>query len=148
LVAQGSEAGGHGYGHRATITLVPEIVDLVAVQERHTPVLAAGGIADSRGLAAALILGPAGVSLGTRFYATTEALSTPQARDVVAAANGDTAVGTTIYDMLRRYPWPDGYPMSVLRNAITDRWHGNEPSLRDHLDSITAQYQQAIDRRP
>jgi nitronate monooxygenase len=57
LVAQGREAGGHGHGVRSTMTLVPEVVDLVAAHGRATPVLAAGGIADGRGLAAALMLG-------------------------------------------------------------------------------------------
>lgn len=66
--------------------------------------IAAGGIADGRGLAAALMLGAAGVLVGTRFYATVEALSTPQARDPLLAATGDDMCRTTIYDQLRRIP--------------------------------------------
>lgn len=144
LVAQGSEAGGHGYGHRATITLVPEIVDLVAGRGTPTPVLAAGGIADGRGLAAALMLGAAGVLLGTRFYAATETLTTPQARDAVVAADGDKTCRTAVYDILRDYRWPDRHTMSVLRNAFTDRWHGAEADLRVSDDSVVAQYRQAV----
>ncbi|MGH3562565.1 MAG: nitronate monooxygenase, partial [Mycobacterium sp.] len=115
LVAQGSEAGGHGYGNRATMTLVPEIADLVTARGTGTPVLAAGGIADGRGLAAALMLGAAGALCGTRFYAVTEALTTPQARDVVVAATGDSTCRTSVYDMVRGYRWPNGHTMSVLR---------------------------------
>jgi nitronate monooxygenase len=96
LVAQGWEAGGHGYGPRGTMTLVPEIVDLVAASGGQVPVLAAGGIADGRGLAAALMLGAAGVLVGTRFYAADEALSTVPAREQVVAACGDDTCRTEI----------------------------------------------------
>src|SRR5262245_48778351 len=68
IVAQGREAGGHGGAIRGTLGLVPAVVDAVAP----IPVVAAGGIADGRGLAAALALGAAGVSMGTRFLATRE----------------------------------------------------------------------------
>ncbi|HEY0790430.1 MAG TPA: nitronate monooxygenase [Chthoniobacterales bacterium] len=77
LVAQGTEAGGHG-ASRGLITLVPEIVDLVGAR---IPVVAAGGIADGRGLAAALVLGAAGVLMGTRFYASKEAAGAQAAKD-------------------------------------------------------------------
>lgn len=144
LVAQGSEAGGHGYGHRATITLVPEIVDLIAARGTDTPVLAAGGIADGRGLAAALMLGAAGVLCGTRFYTATEAVTTPQARGIVAAATGDSTCRTGVYDLVRGYRWPPGHTMSVLRNAFTDRWHGAESELDADAERVIAQYQQAV----
>ncbi|HEX7322744.1 MAG TPA: nitronate monooxygenase [Mycobacterium sp.] len=130
LVAQGGEAGGHGYGHRGTISLVPEVVDLVADRGATAPVLAAGGIADGRGLAAALVLGAAGVLCGTRFYAAAEALSSNRARDTVAAATGDGTCRTGVYDIVRGYRWPPGHSMSVLRNEFTDRWHGAESELR------------------
>ncbi|HEU4361877.1 MAG TPA: nitronate monooxygenase family protein [Mycobacterium sp.] len=144
LVAQGSEAGGHGYGHRGTLTLVPEIVDLVARRGAAVPVLAAGGIADGRGLAAALMLGAAGVLCGTRFYAASEALTTPEACDVVAAAGGDATCRTDVYDIVRGYRWPDGHAMRVLRNAFTDRWHGAESDLRADGERVAAQYRQAV----
>ena len=146
LVAQGSEAGGHGFGPRSTLTLVPETVDLVAAREGDTPVLAAGGIADGRGLAAALMLGAAGVLVGTRFYATVEALSTPQARERVIAATGDDTCRTTIYDQLRRYPWPDGHTMSVLRSTLTDRFGSAELDMLRIEDTIT-QYVRAVTAR-
>lgn len=147
LVAQGSEAGGHGYGPRTTMTLVPELVDLVAVRGSEVPVLAAGGIADGRGLAAALMLGAAGALVGTRFYATTEALSTPPAQAHVVAAGGDDTCRTTIYDRLRRYPWPRGHTMNVLRNALTERWQGAEHELDHELDAAIAEYHRALDAR-
>jgi nitronate monooxygenase len=147
LVAQGSEAGGHGYGPRSTLTLVPEIVDLVASHGLEMPVLAGGGIADGRGLAAALMLGAAGVLVGTRFYATTEALSTPEARDRVVAASGDDTCRTTIYDQLRGYGWPAGHTMNVLRNALTDRWENAEPDLQRELEDTVAEYRAAVAAR-
>jgi nitronate monooxygenase len=81
IVAQGSEAGGHG-GRRATLPFVPAVVDLAG----STPVLAAGGIADGRGLAAALVLGAAGALVGTRFQASREALNAPADAEPGAAA--------------------------------------------------------------
>ncbi|MEZ0366455.1 NAD(P)H-dependent flavin oxidoreductase [Mycobacterium sp. pUA109] len=140
LVAQGNEAGGHGYGHRSTMTLVPELVDVAA----GTPVLAAGGIADGRGLAAALMLGAAGVLMGTRFYAAAEALSPPHARDTLVSADGDSTCRTTVYDIVRGYRWPEGHTMNVLRNAFTDRWDGAESTLHEQRDDVTAQYQRAV----
>ncbi len=84
IVAQGSEGGGHGAG-LGKLALVPAVVDAVAP----IPVLAAGGIADGRGLAAALMLGAQGALSGTRFYASDEALGSPRARDHIVAARGD-----------------------------------------------------------
>lgn len=144
LVAQGSEAGGHGYGHRATFTLVPEVVDLVAARGAGTPVLAAGGIADGRGLAAALMLGAAGALCGTRFYAATEALTTEQACDIIAATTGDGTRRTGVYDIVRGYRWPPGHTMNVVDNAFTDRWHGAETLLRTVGDDVGAQYWQSV----
>ena len=79
LVAQGGEAGGHGMSVRSTFTLVPDVVDLAAERSPETLVLAAGGVADGRGLAAALALGADGVLVGTRFWASPEALVSPRA---------------------------------------------------------------------
>jgi nitronate monooxygenase len=143
LVAQGSEAGGHGYGPRSTLALVPEIADLVAARGGQVPVVAAGGIADGRGLAAALALGAAGVLLGSRFYAAAEALSAAEARARVVAATGDDTCRTTVYDQVRGHPWPPGHTMNVLDNAFTSRWHGSEAALAEHLDEATAEYRQA-----
>ncbi|MBS9532285.1 nitronate monooxygenase [Mycobacterium sp. M1] len=140
LVAQGSEAGGHGCGPRSTMTLVPEIADLVGAAGLTTPVLAAGGIADGRGLAAALMLGAAGVLCGSRFYAATEALSTGPAREMVAGADGDSSCRTDVFDVARGHDWPPGHTMNALRNAFTDRWDGAEPDPAQ----MVAQYRAAV----
>ena len=88
IVAQGSEAGGHGAA-RGTMTLVPEVVDLVG---ERAIVLAAGGIADGRGLAAALMLGAEGVVMGTRFWASEEALVAEGFQAAALAADGDATL--------------------------------------------------------
>ncbi len=141
LVAQGRSAGGHGCGDRDTITLVPELVDLVAAHGLRTPVLAAGGIADGRGLAGALMLGAAGVLCGTRFYAADEALTTPAARTALTAADGDRTCRTGAYDVVRGHAWPDGQRMRVLRNAFTDRW-AYETAPPD--EAAAADYRRAV----
>jgi nitronate monooxygenase len=143
LVAQGTEAGGHGYGTRTTMTLVPELADLLDHRGSSAVLLAAGGIADGRGLAAALVLGAHGALLGSRFYTTTEALSTPEARGEVVRAGGNT-VRTRTYDLVRDRHWPDGHTINVLGNDFVDRWHGNESDLLEHLDQARSQYRRAV----
>lgn len=144
LVAQGSEAGGHGHGARSTMTLVPEIADLVRQRGSDAVVLAAGGIADGRGLAAALTLGAGAALVGSRFYAAAEALSTPQAKDQVVAASGDGTRRTSVYDVVRGRAWPPEHTMNVLDNEFLARWHGAEAELAGQLGSAKAEYQQAV----
>ena len=96
IVAQGSEAGGHA-GMRATLPLVPAVVDAVAP----LPVIAAGGIADGRGVAAAMMLGAQGAMLGSRFYATRESLAHAALREAALAASGDDTVRSPGFDRLR-----------------------------------------------
>ena len=116
IVAQGGEGGGH-VGRRATLTLVPEVVDAVAP----TPVVAAGGITDHRGVAAALMLGAAGVLIGTRFVATYEAPVADQWKQAIVAATGDQTVTTGFYDAIRDERWP-GATVRTIRNRWTDDW--------------------------
>jgi nitronate monooxygenase len=124
VVAQGSEAGGHG-GGRATLPFVPAVVDIAGA----TPVLAAGGIADGRGLAAALMLGAAGAMIGTKFEATPEALLDPEeVKAITAAAASDTVRGR-ILDIATHAGWPARYPARTLRNRFTDAWQGREDEL-------------------
>ncbi len=126
VVAQGSEAGGHG-GGRATLPFVPAVVDIAGT----VPVLAAGGIADGRGLAAALVLGAAGAVIGTRFEATHEALITAEAVKAITAASAeDTTQGRSL-DVVRDSPWPARYPARTLRNRVTDTWQGREAEMDD-----------------
>src|SRR5438046_7741798 len=110
LVAQGTEAGGHG-GMRALFALLPAVKDMAG----DVPVLAAGGIADRRGYEAAMALGADGVLVGTRFIAAEESLSTPAAKKRVVEANGDATVRTTVFDVVRGYDW-GGITGRALRN--------------------------------
>lgn len=139
IVAQGTEAGGHG-GVRATLPLVPAIVDLVAP----TPVLAAGGIVDGRGVAAALMLGAEGALLGTRFYATPEALGSQRAKERLVEASGDDTARTHIYDIVRGHDWPTRHTGRAVRNRFFERWHGRETALADVIEAERATYQQAV----
>jgi nitronate monooxygenase len=124
LVAQGAEAGGHG-GGRATLPFVPAVVDIAAT----TPVLAAGGIADGRGLAAALVLGAAGAVIGTRFEATNEALiSAAEAKAIINAQASDTTRGRVI-DIAAGSAWPSRYSARTLKNRFIERWQGREDEL-------------------
>ena len=132
IVAQGWEAGGHVQGTVATMALAPAVVDRVAP----VPVLAAGGIADGRGLAAAMALGAAGAWIGTRFLASTEAPIHPRYRDrLLAAKETDTEYGT-LFDV----GWPDA-PHRSLRNKTIEAWEaaGRPPSgRRPHERTVLA----------
>ena len=125
VVAQGTEAGGHG-ADRATLPLVPAVADAVAP----VPVAAAGGIADGRGLAAALMLGAEGVLVGTRFWATQEALGHPNQKALIARAGGDDTLRTKVFDTARGLTWPEPYTGRAIRNAFTDAWHERDDALR------------------
>lgn len=124
IVAQGTEGGGHG-GNRSTLPLVPAVVDAVDP----IPVVAAGGIADGRGLAAALMLGAQGALLGTRFCATTEALGLDTTKQCIVEAQGDNTQRTRVFDVARGYHWPGGYTGRALHNAFIARWDGHETEL-------------------
>lgn len=130
IVAQGTEAGGHG-AVRSTLPLVPAVVDTVET----TPVLAAGGIADGRGLAAALMLGAQGVLIGTRFYAATEALGHKEAKEKIASGNGGQTQRTSVFDIVRSHSWRVPYTGRAFRNNFMDRWHGREEELSTALDT-------------
>ena len=139
IVAQGTEAGGHGAG-RSALPLVPAVVDAVAA----TPVLAAGGIADGRGLAAALMLGAQGVLIGTRFYASEEALGHPQAKRRIADAHGEDTCRTTAFDVVRELAWPEPYNGRALRNGFVERWIGREEELAAQVDLQQHVYASAV----
>lgn len=138
IVAEGTEAGGHG-GGRATLPLVPAVVDTVAP----TPVVAAGGIADGRGLAAALMLGAHGALIGTRFYASAEALGHERAKQRIVAARGDQTARTRIFDLIRGYAWPAIYTGRAIRNGFMERWDGREHRLANTLEAERVAYQAA-----
>jgi nitronate monooxygenase len=129
IVAQGSEAGGHG-GRRATLPFVPAAVDLAAP----TPVLAAGGIADGRGLAAALVLGASGAMLGTRFAATQEANIAPWRAKAIIEGRGENTERSRVTDLVRGGgDWPPKWTVRTLGNAVLEQWRGRENELEAEL---------------
>ena len=142
IVAQGSEAGGHGE-LRSTMTLVPEAADLIAAKSPATLLCAAGGIADGRGLAAALLLGADGVLVGSRLWASREANVSTGMHEAALAATGDATIRSQVMDLARKLDWPPRYTARVLRNAFTNRWHGREDELVAVADEEAAKYRQA-----
>lgn len=142
VVAQGAEAGGHG-ALRGTLSFVPEAADLLAAHSPGTLLLAAGGIADGRGLAAALMLGADGVLVGTRLWASAEALVHARHHDAIVGANGDETIRTTVVDIARQIPWPRGFTARVRQNAFTRRWHGHEDQLKENVAVEGPRYRQA-----
>jgi NAD(P)H-dependent flavin oxidoreductase YrpB (nitropropane dioxygenase family) len=114
VVAQGWEAGGHVRGSVASLPLIPTVVDAVSP----TPVIAAGGISDGRGLAAVLALGAAGAWIGTRFLASEEATIHPRYRELLfSATENDTVYAEELFDIR----WPKA-PHRVLRNKTVEAW--------------------------
>src|SRR3954463_13889547 len=130
IVAQGGEAGGHS-GNRATFTLVPEVADYLAKAAPDPLLVAAGGVADGRALAAALMLGADGVLIGSRLVASAEALTPQGFHDAIIAADGDATIKTRVIDLVRNYPWPDQFSGRALKNSFVTKWHGRENALTD-----------------
>jgi NAD(P)H-dependent flavin oxidoreductase YrpB (nitropropane dioxygenase family) len=133
IVAQGMEAGGHVVW-MASLPLVPMMVNAVAP----VPVLAAGGIADGRGLAAALALGADGVLLGTRFMATLEAPIHVNYKEAIVKSDGHDTVLTEIPDLASQRVWP-GAMSRAQRNKFIERWAGREWALRQNAGEIGRQ---------
>ena len=133
VVAQGAEAGGHGE-KRATFTLVPEVADYIASHSSHTLLCAAGGIGDGRGLAAALMLGADGVVIGSRFWASSEALVHQKMWDAAIAATGDDTIRSSVMDIARGLAWPERFTARVLKNDFTDKWHDDIDGLKAVAD--------------
>jgi NAD(P)H-dependent flavin oxidoreductase YrpB (nitropropane dioxygenase family) len=125
IIAQGVEAGGHIAGQVSTMVLVPRIVDAVSP----VSVAAAGGIADARGLVAALALGAEGVVLGTRFLATPEAAAHPIYKQKVLDATEEDTVRTTLFGR----GWPNA-PHRTLRTAFVDEWLKDEARGSEQRD--------------
>jgi nitronate monooxygenase len=144
VTAQGTEAGGHT-GVMSTLPLVPAVVDAVAP----VPVIAAGGIADGRAIAAALMLGADGVWLGTRFLATRECGVADAHKVRVVAATGEDTVLTDVFDIAAGMPWPNGVSGRALRNRFVDEWHDREEELRawagEHRDDYFRRIQSDVD---
>jgi nitronate monooxygenase len=125
LVVQGTEAGGHT-GDVATLPLLQIVLDAVRV-----PVVASGGIATARGLAAVLAAGAQGAWIGTPFLASPEAGHSPQARKRIVEAREDETVLTRLFDRVQGVQWPERFPGRALVNDFTRRW-------QEHQDEAVA----------
>jgi nitronate monooxygenase/enoyl-[acyl-carrier protein] reductase II len=136
IIAQGGEAGGY-CGDVSTMTLVPQVVDAVSP----IPVVAAGGIFDGRGIAAALMLGAVGVNLGTRFISSTEAPAPEEWKQAITAAKSEDAIKVDIINDISPLPGTEGFhtvPRS-LPTAFLDEWSGKREEARRDRDRLRGQ---------
>ncbi|MDR0345776.1 MAG: nitronate monooxygenase [Nocardiopsaceae bacterium] len=124
IVARGAEGGGHGHDRVGTLPLLQGVLAAVDV-----PVLAAGGIATARGLAAVLAAGAAGAWIGTALLACPEGDNTPAARKRIQAANETGTVYTRLFDVGRRIPWPREFGGRALANEFSRAWEGRDDEL-------------------
>jgi len=138
VVAQGSEAGGHHTEQVSTLPLLQSILDAVQI-----PVLAAGGIASPRGVAAALAAGAEGVWVGTALLASPECDNTEHARTHLVQAQETDTILTRVFDVGQRIPWPPQYPGRALRNRFSEQWHQQIEALA-HNQEAQQQLTQAI----
>ena len=143
IAAQGIEAGGHTGTSSATLPLIPAVIDAVG----HVPVIAAGGIADGRGLAAVLMLGAEGAWIGTRFAASQQSAGSAWGKARIVAASTDDTVLTRAYDLAMGSPFPEGISDHVLRNAYTDRWQGREGEVVARREELRAQVRRAAEEQ-
>ncbi len=130
LVARGAEGGGHGEVRVATLPLLDAVLEAVSV-----PVLAAGGIASPRSLAAVLAAGASGAWLGTCLAACPEALTSDNARRALIAADETATASTRVFDVGQDRPWPARFPSRVLANDYLARWTGQEEALAADADA-------------
>lgn len=143
IVAQGAEAGGHGE-NRGTFTLVPEVADYISNHAPETLLCAAGGVGDGRGLAAALMLGADGALIGSRFWASNEALVHPKMLQAAIDANGDETIRTNVVDVVRNIDWPKRYSARILRNEFSDKWHDDVDGLRVNITAESNKWRDAL----
>ena len=136
IIAQGGESGGY-CGEVSTMALVPQVVDAVSP----IPVVAAGGIFDGRGAAAALMLGAAGVNLGTRFIASTEALAPNEWKQAITAANSENAIKVDLLNDISPIPGTRGFPTIArsLPTAFLEEWNGKREEARRERDRLRGQ---------
>ncbi|MFO7746752.1 MAG: nitronate monooxygenase [Orrella sp.] len=147
IVAQGAEAGGHGMSNpysRGTFTLVPEVADWLANHAPSALLLAAGGIADGRGLAAARALGADGALVGSRLWVTQECLAPNGAKVQAVAADGDQTVRSSVFDVLRGIDWPAPFDFRALRNDIHRQWEHQLAELRHYPDHARQDYIEGV----
>ncbi|MET9912835.1 nitronate monooxygenase [Streptomyces sp. NPDC006476] len=142
LVAQGAEAGGH-HKTQATLPLVPAVLDLT---QGALPVVAAGGFADGRGLAAALALGADGVMMGTRFALTEESMGTAGFKTALVSGATADLVDTRSFDVVRGIPWDEMYTARSVSNAFTRTWTGRDAELAARRAEIEPEWTAAVAR--
>lgn len=130
LVAQGTESGGHT-GNVGTLPLLQIVLELAG----DTPVVAAGGIATGRGLAAVLAAGACGAWIGTPFLVANEARTNRAAQARVIAANETETILTNAFDRVQHKAWPAEFRGRALRNAFTDRWEQQEMGITDEAEA-------------
>lgn len=147
LVVQGADAGGHGLVASASIiSLLPEVDDhfkQMTKEDNHITLIAAGGIADGRSVAAASMLGASGVVLGTRFLATPECVITKGYQNAVLAAKdgGINTVRTKVYDTLRGTPWPEKFNGRAIKNQS---WYDAQETRDEVTDELKAKFEKAM----
>jgi nitronate monooxygenase len=120
------------------------VADCIARHAPNTLLLAAGGIGDGRALAASLVLGADGVLVGTRLWASKEALVPTGHHRAILETDGDGTVRTTVADIARQIPWPRGFTARIRSNAFTDRWHGREDELVRNVAVEAPRYRHAF----
>ena len=130
LVARGSEGGGHGRGEVSTLPLLQQLLEFSPV-----PVLAAGGIATARGVAAVLAAGAAGAWVGTPFIACEESDAGDAVKRAVVEADATDTVYTRAFDIAQRTPWPAEYGGRALANSFSDEWADRLPELQATVDA-------------
>ncbi|KAA3533966.1 2-nitropropane dioxygenase [Pseudomonas savastanoi pv. retacarpa] len=140
LIVQGAEAGGHSL-RRASLPLFPAVRDAVGDD---VVLIGAGGIADGRGMAAALALGMDGVMMGTRFLASQEALPSERVKQRLVQAVASDTVRTRIFDEVRGIDWPQGYSGRVIANKFSDSWVGEEQAFAASADQLRLEYEAAL----
>ena len=129
---------------RGTFALVPEIADWLATHAPHTLLLAAGGIADGRGLAAALMLGADGVLVGSRLWATQESLAASGAKAQATTTSGDSTARSQVFDILRRKNWPAPYDFRAIRNDLHRQLESKLEALQANPDAARADYDAGV----
>ncbi|MEI2387394.1 nitronate monooxygenase [Breoghania sp. JC706] len=140
LIVQGAEAGGHSR-QRSTFPLLPAVRDLVG---EDMPLIAAGGIGDGRGVAAALALGADAAMLGTRFVACDESLASGRHKQRLVAAGAAETVRTRAFDIVRGIAWPEPYSGRAIANGFSRRWAEREGELAGAPANVRAHYAEAL----
>lgn len=147
IVVQGGSGGGHGLisSHsRSTITLVPEAADWLSHNYPHVSLVAAGGIADARGVAASLCLGASAALLGTAFWLTEESLAVMEAKKYACSIDGDSTYQSDVLDIVRGYDWPKEYSIRTYYSPLIQQWQDKISELHEQQPHVKAQYLQEI----